>query len=89
MQIGVTTAVMIRGVPGGAHQAAKQPEQDLLVELGGGEELQQGEQGLEQEQQGDARQDQGLAADMAHHGQPKQQAGGKHAHNEGAGRDGH
>ena len=26
---------------------------------------------------------------MAHHGQTKQQAGGKHAHNEGTGRDGH
>ncbi len=77
-----------QGIPGGAHQAAKEPEHDLLVELGGGEKLQQGEQGLEQKQQGYARQDQGLAADVAHHGQAKQEAGGKHAQDEGTGRNG-
>ena len=50
------------------HQAAKQPEQDLLIEFGRREKL-QGEQGLEQGTAGRCPPDQGLAADMAHHRQ--------------------
>ena len=84
----MTTAVMIRESQ--VVRIRLPNSQNRICWLSSGRrELQQGEQGLEQEQQGDARQDQGLAADMAHHGQTKQQAGGKHAHNEGTGRDGH